>query len=360
MNTITKSTMKIVLTGGGTAGHVTPNIALLPELRARGFDIYYIGSKGGMEQALVEGAGVPYHGISSGKLRRYLSIKNVTDGFRVLRGISEARKILKKIRPDVVFSKGGFVVVPVVLAARMLKIPVVIHESDFSVGLANRLAIPRANKVCCVFPETLKQIPAGKAVLTGTPIRKEILSGSRLAGAAACGFAVEKPVVLVMGGSQGAAAINTRLRDGLDELLPDFNIVHGCGKGNVDEAASREGYLQFEYIDGNMGDIYALSDLVVCRAGSNSISEFLALAKPNLLIPLPKAVSRGDQILNAASFEKQGFSAVLDEAAMTKETLIAKIREVYAERGKYAATMRKSGNVDGTAQVVEVILGVKE
>ena len=351
--------MKIVLTGGGTAGHVTPNIALLPELRARGFEISYIGSRGGMEQALVEDAGVPYHGISSGKLRRYLSFKNVTDGFRVIRGIAEARKILKKIRPDVVFSKGGFVVVPVVFAARMLKIPVVLHESDFSVGLANRLAIPRATKVCCVFPETLKQIPDGKGVLTGTPIRQEILKGSRIAGAAFCGFAAEKPVLLVMGGSQGSAAINACLRDALDELLTDFNIIHGCGKGNVDEAAAREGYLQFEYIGDNMGDLYALADLVVCRAGANSISEFLALAKPNLLIPLPKAVSRGDQILNSASFEKQGFSMVLDEEKMTKDVLIAKIRELFANRGKYAAAMRKSGNVDGAAQVVEVIMQSK-
>jgi len=349
--------MKIVLTGGGTAGHVTPNIALLPGLRLRGFEIIYIGGKGGMEEAMAENAGVTYYGISSGKLRRYLSVKNITDGFRVMRGITQARKILKKIRPDVVFSKGGFVVVPVVLAARMLKIPVVIHESDFSIGLANRLAIPRATKVCCVFPETLKQIPDGKGVLTGTPIRQEILHGSRIAGAAFCNFAAEKPVLLVMGGSQGSAVINACLRDALDDLLTDFNIIHGCGKGNVDEAASRDGYLQFEFIGDNMGDLYALADLVVCRAGSNSISEFLALAKPNLLIPLPKAVSRGDQILNAASFEKQGFSVVLDEEKMTKDVLITKIKELFANRGRYAAAMRKSGNVDGTAQVVEVIMG---
>jgi len=350
--------MKIVLTGGGTAGHVTPNIALLPELRANGFEISYIGGKGGMEQGLVEAAGVQYYGISSGKLRRYLSLKNFTDGFRVLRGITEARRLLKKIRPDAVFSKGGFVVVPVVFAARMLKIPVVIHESDFSVGLANRLAIPRATKVCCVFPETLKQIPADKGVLTGTPIRKELLNGSRIAAAASCGFAVEKPVLLVMGGSQGSAAINACLRAALDNLLVDFNIIHGCGKGNVDAGASREGYLQFEFIGDNLGDLYALADLVVCRAGANSISEFLALAKPNLLIPLPKSASRGDQILNAASFESSGFSAVLDEEAMNKDALTAKIRDTFANRGKYAAVMKKSGNADGTAQVMRVIMEV--
>jgi len=347
--------MKIMLTGGGTAGHVVPNIALLPGLRAAGCEIEYIGGKGGMEQELVEKEGIKYHGISSGKLRRYLSVKNLTDGFKVLKGAAEARKILKKFRPNVVFSKGGFVTVPVVFAAWSLKIPVVIHESDFSVGLANRLSIPRATKVCCVFPETLKHIPPDKGVLTGTPIRKEIFSGSRIAGAKACGFADEKPVVLVMGGSQGSAIINKALRESLDGLLASHNIIHGCGKGNADKNIDRPGYLQYEYIGRNLGDIYALADVVVCRAGANSIGEFLALAKPNVLIPLSKKASRGDQILNAASFEKQGYSAVINEEELTPQALLEKIQHTYENRGKYVANMKKSGAQDAAAQIVGII-----
>ena len=351
--------MKIMLTGGGTAGHVVPNIALMPELKTNGFEIGYIGSKAGMEKELVEREGIPYYGISSGKLRRYVSLKNLTDGFRVLRGVAQARKILKKTKPDVVFSKGGFVTVPVVFAASMLNIPVVIHESDFSIGLANRLSIPRASKVCCVFPETLKQIPAAKGILTGTPIRKEILSGSRIHGARIANFPEQKPVILVMGGSLGSAIINNAVREALDALLADFNIIHGCGKGHVDAGLNnRPGYLQFEYISQNLGDYYALADLVVCRAGANSISEFLALAKPNVLVPLSKKASRGDQILNAASFEKQGFSVVIEEEELSRQVLIEKIHHTYENRGKYIAQMKKSDAAFGTEQIVGIIAQV--
>jgi UDP-N-acetylglucosamine--N-acetylmuramyl-(pentapeptide) pyrophosphoryl-undecaprenol N-acetylglucosamine transferase len=347
--------MKIMLTGGGTAGHVMPNLALVPHLREDGFDISYIGSKAGMEKELVENAGLPYFGISSGKLRRYLSLKNLTDGFRVLKGIGEARKIIKKAAPDVIFSKGGFVAVPVVYAAKMLKVPVVIHESDITVGLANRLAIPHATKVCCVFPETLRQIPAVKGILTGTPIREEVLTGSRIKGAAFCNFADEKPVILVMGGSQGSAIINTHVRGALDVLLPHFNIIHSCGRGNLDSTINRAGYMQMEYINENMGDFYALADIVVSRAGANSIGEFLALAKPNVLIPLSRKASRGDQILNAASFEKQGFSVVIDEEELTEQFLVEVINQTYADRGKYAANMKKAGAGDGIGQIVDII-----
>jgi len=254
-----------------------------------------------------------------------------------------------------VFSKGGFVTVPVVFAAASLKIPVVIHESDFSIGLANRMSIPRATKVCCVFPETLKQVPLDKGILTGTPIRREIFTGSRIAGKAACNFAAEKPVVLVMGGSQGSAAINQAVRASLDKLLESYSIIHGCGKGNVDKTLDRQGYLQHEYIGRNLGDIYALADVVVCRAGANSISEFLALAKPNVLVPLSKKASRGDQILNAASFAKQGFSVVIEEEGLTPQVLAEKIQHVYENRGKFIAAMKKSGAQDAAAQIVGII-----
>ena len=347
--------MKIILTGGGTAGHVMPNIALLPQLRAQGFDISYIGSTNGMEKELVAKEGLPYHGISSGKLRRYLSAKNITDAFRVVRGVAQARKIIKKIRPDIVFSKGGFVAVPVVLAARLAKVPIIIHESDITVGLANKICIPHATKVCCVFPETLGQIPKSKAQLTGTPIRQEIFDGSRIKGLALCDFPEEKPVIMVMGGSQGSVVINNCVRDALDALLPTFNIVHMCGSGNLDEGAKQPGYVQFDYVGENMGDLYAAADIVVSRAGANSLGELLALAKPHVLIPLSKRASRGDQILNAKSFAQQGFSVVIDEDILEKDILARTIVETFENRGKYIAAMKKSGTKNGISQIVALI-----
>ena len=347
--------MKIILTGGGTAGHVMPNIALLPALRAAGFEISYIGSRGGMEQDIVEKAGLPYYGISSGKLRRYLSAKNITDAWRVVRGVGQARKIIRRIGPDIVFSKGGFVAVPVVLAARLAKVPVVIHESDITVGLANKLCIPHAARVCCVFPETMAQIPKAKARLAGTPIRQEIFEGSRIKGLALCGFEDEKPVMMVMGGSQGSVVVNECVRAALDDLLITFNVVHMCGAGNVDETAGRAGYVQFDYAGENMGHFYAAADIVLSRAGANSLGELLALAKPHVLVPLSKKASRGDQILNAKSFEGQGFSVVIDEEALTAEVLVQKMLETYENRGKYAAAMKKSGTENGIDAIVKII-----
>ena len=190
---------KIVLTGGGTAGHVTPNIALIPELKKAGYEIYYIGSYEGIEKKLIEKLGIPYYGISSGKLRRYIDLKNISDPFKVLKGFAQARKLLKKIKPDVVFSKGGFVSVPVVVAAKSRKIPCIIHESDMTPGLANKICIPCAVRVCTNFPETLKHLPAEKAVLTGSPIREELFKGDKEKGLKFCGFDNSKPVILIIG-----------------------------------------------------------------------------------------------------------------------------------------------------------------
>ena len=171
---------RIILTGGGTAGHVTPNIALVPKLKEKGYDIQYIGSYDGIERKLIEDLKIPYYGIASGKLRRYFDIKNFSDPFRVIKGYGQAIRLMKKLKPSVVFSKGGFVAVPVVMAAKHCHIPVVIHESDLTPGLANKLSIPSATKVCCNFPETISHIPDGKAVLTGSPIRQELLKGNKL------------------------------------------------------------------------------------------------------------------------------------------------------------------------------------
>lgn len=347
---------RIILTGGGTAGHVTPNIALIPRLRDLGYDIQYIGSYTGIEKELIEPFGIPYHGISSGKLRRYFSMQNFTDPFRVLKGFREARKLIKDLKPDVIFSKGGFVSVPVVLAGKKCKVPVIIHESDMTPGLANKIAIPSAEKVCCNFPETMDSLPKGKAVLTGSPIRQELLSGNKIAAMDMCGFTADKPVILVIGGSLGSVVVNNAVRDALPELLKDFQIIHLCGKGKTDESlADTRGYCQFEYIKNELRDIFALADIVISRAGANAICELLALRKPNLLIPLSAKASRGDQILNARSFERQGFSMVLEEEELNKDSLLASVHRLYSDRGSFIDAMRDSGQQDSIKTIIGLI-----
>lgn len=347
---------RIVLTGGGTAGHVTPNIALLPRLKELGYDVHYIGSYQGIEKTLIEACEIPYYGISSGKLRRYFDLKNFSDPLKVLKGFSEASKLLKKLQPDVVFSKGGFVSVPVVLAAKKHRIPVVIHESDMTPGLANKLSIPAASKVCCNFPETLKHLPAEKAILSGSPIRQELLTGSRQKALTFTGLSGTKPVLLIIGGSLGSAVVNESVRKVLPELLKRFEIIHLCGKGKLDQTlTAMNGYVQYEYISEELKDLFALSDIVISRAGANSICEFLALQKPVLLIPLSAAASRGDQILNARSFEKQGFSAVLEEEQLTGDTLLQALDQLWEHRDSYVQAMKNSSMGDAIGTITGLL-----
>lgn len=347
---------RIVLTGGGTAGHVTPNIALLPRLKELGYDIHYIGSYTGIEKELIEQFKIPYHGISSGKLRRYFSVQNFTDPFRVLKGFHEANKLIKVLKPDVIFSKGGFVTVPVVMAGKRNHVPTIIHESDMTPGLANKISIPSATKVCCNFPETLNHLPEGKAVLTGSPIRQELLTGSRETALKLCGFTSDKPVILIVGGSLGSVAVNNAVRSILPELLKDFQVIHLCGKDKTDESLKDvKGYVQFEYIKQELRDIFALTDIVISRAGANAICELLALHKPNLLIPLSANASRGDQILNARSFERQGFSIVLEEEELNDQVLLDAIHKLYDERESYIAAMKASSQQDSINTIINLI-----
>ena len=346
----------VILTGGGTAGHVTPNLALVPSLKEEGYNIEYIGSYEGIEKRLVTEAGIHYNGISSGKFRRYFDVKNFTDPFRVIKGYFEAKSIMKKLAPVALFSKGGFVSVPVVFAAKKLHIPVIIHESDLTPGLANKLAIPKASKVCCNFPETMKYLPEGKSVLTGSPIRKELLNGDRKKGADFAGLSLDKPVLLIIGGSIGSVAINEAIRNILYDLLKVFNVIHICGQGNYVEALTeKEGYVQFEYVSEELADLFALADVVVSRAGANTICELLALRKPHILIPLPASASRGDQILNANSFEAQGFSMVIDQDTMTEDILLNGILDLYSNRDKYIEAMEKSDMTDAVGTIVTMI-----
>lgn len=347
---------RIILTGGGTAGHVTPNIALLPELKNQGYEVHYIGSYDGIERKLIEEFNIPYYGISCGKLRRYFDPKNFSDPFKVLKGYREASALIKKLKPNIVFSKGGFVSVPVVLAAKRRKVPTIIHESDMTPGLANKICIPCATKICANFPETLKSLPEGKAILTGSPIRKELFSGNKLAGLELCGFTVNKPVLLIIGGSLGSQVVNDAIRGILPRLLKDFQVIHLCGKDKLDENLNHtEGYIQFEYVKKELSDLLDAADLIISRAGANAICEILALRKPNILIPLSAAASRGDQILNAASFEKQGFSYVIPEENLTGDLLIDTIKEVFKNRTSYIETMAKSNLNNSIETIINLI-----
>lgn len=347
---------RIILTGGGTAGHVTPNIALIPELQKRGYEIHYIGSKTGIEKELIGNFDIPYYGISSGKLRRYFDVKNFTDPFRILKGYAEADKLIKKIKPDVIFSKGGFVTVPVVKAAKRRKVPCVLHESDISPGLANRLCLSSATAICANFPETLENLPKDKAYLTGSPIRSELFSGNRLKGLDFCNFTANKPVILVIGGSLGSVRVNEAVREILPQLLESYQVIHLCGKDKIDEGLEgTEGYVQYEYIQKELCDLLDAADIVISRAGANAICELLALHKPNILIPLSLEASRGDQILNAASFEKQGFSYVIKEEELTSEKLLAAVQYVDENKQTYRAAMSASNQQDAVVKVADII-----
>ena len=347
---------KIILTGGGTAGHVNPNIALIPELKKLGYAIYYIGSKNGIEKKLVQDASIPYYSISSGKLRRYFDFKNVTDIFRIFKGCFDSFFLIRKIKPDVVFSKGGFVSVPVVFGAFLSRVPCVIHESDMTPGLANKLSFPFATKICCSFSDTLKYLPNTKAVLTGSPIRQELLAYDIDKGKFLCGFNDNKPVLLVIGGSLGSKNINEVVRNSLDSLLKCFNIVHICGNDNIDKnLLSTSGYSQFEYVKDDLRHLFGISDVVVSRAGANAVFELLQLKKPSLLIPLSANASRGDQILNANSFVKHGYSRVLYEEALSSESLVKEIGLLYDDRESFISNMSHSKSYDGVGNVVKVI-----
>jgi len=345
------------MTGGGTAGHVTPNLALVPKLKEKGFEIKYIGSFDGIEKEIITQNNIPFFEISCGKLRRYFDVKNFTDPFKIIKGIAQATKILSKEKPDVIFSKGGFVAVPVVIAASMKKIPVVAHESDMTPGLANKLSAPFCNKLCVTFRESLNFINGDKGVLTGSPIREEIFHGDKTKGRKICGFTDDKEVLFIMGGSLGSRIINEEIRKNLEKLLKSFNIIHICGKGNIDKKIiNKDGYKQFEYVNKELPDFMNTADYIISRAGANSIFEFLALKKPTLLIPLSKKASRGDQILNSKSFEKEGYSLTLEEEEIKDDILYKKILELKGKKTELISNMERSQAKNGVEAIIDVLL----
>jgi UDP-N-acetylglucosamine--N-acetylmuramyl-(pentapeptide) pyrophosphoryl-undecaprenol N-acetylglucosamine transferase len=347
---------KILLTGGGSAGHVTPNLAIIDELIKEGWEIHYIGTSDGIEGTIVPRDKVVYHTIKAGKFRRYFDLKNITDPFKVLYGMAQAIAIIRKLKPRAIFSKGGFVSVPVVIGGWVNRIPVIIHESDITPGLANKLAAPFATRICVNFPDAAATLPRNKAVHTGTPIRRSIINGNREKGLKICGFNEGKPVLMIMGGSLGSRNLNKLIRSILQKLLESFQVAHICGKGNIDQSLTdKRGYKQFEYINEEQPHVFKIASMVVSRAGANSIFEFLYLKLPNILIPLSTNASRGDQILNAQSFEKMGFSKVLREENLDGDALYNSIMDVYNNRKNYIENMESKSMPDGTQEIMHLI-----
>lgn len=313
----------IVFTGGGTAGHVTPSFAIIRHFQSLGWVVHYVGSTTGMEEALVSPLGVSFHSIPTGKLRRYLSLENLFDVFRILFGIWRAYWLCRRLRPRVVFSKGGYVSFPFVMGAWLNRVPVVAHESDLTPGLANRLAYPFVRRICVTFEQTQRYLDSERCVYTGTPVREELLNGDVAAGRRFLGFDDRKPIVLFVGGSLGARRLNEVVRAGLTQLTEDFQVVHIAGAGNLDSARDETpGYRRFEYLADPYADVLAAADIVVSRAGANSVYELLLLAKPHVLVPLPLTASRGDQIENADYARERGLSDVIADVELTAERLL--------------------------------------
>ena len=313
----------VVVTGGGTAGHVVPSLPVIERLLEDDIHVCYVGSKSGLEQQLVNDLDVDFYSITTGKLRRYFSAENVLDAFRVFAGIWQAFKLVRRLRPVVVFSKGGYVAFPVVVGSWLNRVPVVVHESDVSPGLANRLSLPFLKTLCVNFPSV--SIRAKRTLITGTPVRPALMNGNSELGRDQLGVETGAKILLIVGGSLGAVAINEVVRESLTELCDEFFVVHICGAGNVDHSFDSVRYRQFEFITEGWGDVLAAADLVISRAGANTLYELLALRKRNILIPLSRKASRGDQVENAAMSEAKGWSFTLQEETLTKETLLRAI-----------------------------------
>lgn len=346
---------KILFTGGGTAGHVMINIVLIPKFMEKGWGVEYIGSQNGIEKLLVQN--VKYNIVSTGKLRRYWDLENFKDPFKIIKGCIQSYKLMKRIKPDVIFSAGGFVSVPVVIGAWMNKVPVIIREPDSTLGLANKIALPFTTKLCTTFPQIGENVSNEKKVYVGPVVREEIERGNVLRGRSYCKFKQDKPVLLIMGGSQGAQWINDMVRKSLETLLLNFNIVHMCGKGKVDSSVGMEGYMQFEYIGEELPHILNMASVVVSRAGSTAISELLFLKKPMLLIPLTNSSSRGDQVLNAEYFSRQGYAEVILQDRVSTNTFIHAVNKLYTNKERYIQNMNgyKKTNNEGIHQLIDII-----
>lgn len=364
----------ILFTGGGSAGHVTPNIAIIEKLlseslaadAATDWRISYIGSRCGIERELLApfaARGVAYYAIATGKLRRYFSWRTFIDPFKIVYGIAQAWWLCRKLKPDVIFSKGGFVSFPVVVAGWLWRIPVILHESDLTPGLANKLCYPFATKVCLTFAASTRYFAAqndkGKIIVTGTPIRASLLHGDAARGLALAGFAANKKTLLIIGGSLGAGRINQVLRQALPRLINDLDlqIIHICGAGKIVSNINYPEYKQFEYVHAELADLFAAANLVISRAGANSVYELLSLKKPHIFIPLSKQASRGDQIDNALYFAKQGVSQVILEEKLTVDTLVEEVTLALQHEADLVAKLQALDLPRSLALISAVIAG---
>ncbi len=353
-----KKSKHIVFTGGGSAGHVTPNVALIPTFQKKGWKVSYIGSPHGLEKSIIEPLGVSYYTVYSGKFRRYFSLKNIADLFWIFYGILQAFFLIKRLKPSIVFSKGGYVAFPVVTASWLNRVPVISHESDLSPGLANRLAFPFLTRLCVTFPETQRYFKkSNKIMITGTPIREALFQGKSDKGKALCGFPDNhKPILLVLGGGLGSVVLNETIYTALSHLLIFYNIIHVCGKGKKsDVRIETPGYIQFEFLYDTLPDILAYSDVILSRAGLNTIYELVSLRKTHLLVPLPSSSSRGDQILNAHFFLKKRCSRVIDERNLNTENLLYELNALYKERDRYIEEMKKWDFQKAAESIVKII-----
>lgn len=340
----------LVMTGGGTAGHVLPCLALLPFLKSFFTEIHFIGSNSGYEKKLVGDSAI-YHGIDAVKLSR--GGKNILKAFGVPFKLAKAKRqaaaLLRQIRPDAIFSKGGYVALPVVLAAK--KHPhIFMHESDMTLGLANRLSRRR----CKYLFTSFDTIESDDAIHTGAPIRQSIYYGSREDAVKKYGLGARRPCLLVVGGSSGAKAINDIVLGCLNELCARFDVLHITGE-KLATGTERAGYKAIGYTD-KIEDCYALADFVLSRGGSGALFELMALKKPTLIVPLPKGASRGDQIDNAEYFCKRGAALILKQEQMTAGSLLSSLDKLIASKAALKDGMSSLGRIDGTRKIAQIII----
>lgn len=340
---------KIVFTGGGTAGHIMPNLALIEDLKNKA-QIFYIGSNG-MEKDIITKKNIPFYEIPSTKLKRSLSLSNLLIPFKLFTAIKKAKKILSEIKPDVIFSKGGYVALPVVFAGKKLGIKIISHESDMTLGLANKLSKNKSDIICTSFEKTALSLKNG--LFTGSPLRKQIFYGNKENAKKLFKSYKNKPTILIVGGSLGSKIINQTIYKMLDKLS-EFNIIHLVGKNNLTNI-NLDNYVQLEFTE-NIEDLYALSEIVISRAGSNVINEILALNKLNILIPLSKQASRGDQIINANYFKEKGYSKVILEENLSPTSLLNSIYEVFNNKEKYLHKMSKANAKLANKKIIDLLL----
>lgn len=342
---------KIVFTGGGTAGHITPNLAIIEQLKD--YDIYYIGSSGMEKEIVSKYKNIKFVEIPAVKFIRSLTPKNLLLPFKLIKSINATKKILKEIQPSLIFSKGGFVSIPTCLAGNSLKIPVITHESDLTVGLANKIIAKKAKYLCCSFKETADNFKKN-SIFTGSPIREKIFKGNKFNVISKHKTTTNKPIILVTGGSSGAKAINNAIWENINDLCDKYVIIHITGKNNLNSKITHKNYIQIDFTN-NIEDYFAASDIVISRAGSNTIFELLAIKKPMILIPLPKDQSRGDQLLNAENFNNQGIANILYQENLNKENLLRKITETLLKRSEYINNMKKLDFTCGNDNIIKLI-----